>query len=49
MEDAVPGVEAGIAAGMTVFALCNDDKWRLERVHCIRSLGDIERHLSGAA
>jgi HAD superfamily hydrolase (TIGR01509 family) len=49
VEDAVPGIEAGIAAGMTVFALCDDDQWQSERVHVIRRLDEIRRYLPGAA
>jgi HAD superfamily hydrolase (TIGR01509 family) len=49
VEDAVPGIEAGIAAGMTVFALCDHDQWNSERVHVIRRLDEIRQYLPGAA
>jgi len=49
VEDAIPGVEAGIAAGMTVFAFCEHDRWNSERVHVIRRLDEIRRHLAATA
>ena len=41
VEDAAPGIEAGIAAGMTVFALCLEDRWNHDRVHVVSGLSDL--------
>jgi len=49
VEDAIPGVEAGIAAGMTVFAFSEHDRWNHERVHIIRRLDDVRSYLSATA
>jgi beta-phosphoglucomutase-like phosphatase (HAD superfamily) len=50
VEDAVPGIEAGVAAGMTVFALCEDNRrWKLDQVVGVRHLDVIRHHLIGAA
>jgi HAD superfamily hydrolase (TIGR01509 family) len=49
VEDALPGIEAGMAAGMTVFALGIDDGWSRGRVRKIRTLADISPWLSSAA
>jgi HAD superfamily hydrolase (TIGR01509 family) len=46
VEDAPLGVEAGLAAGMTVFALCDDDRWSGKQVHFVQRLCDITRYLS---
>jgi HAD superfamily hydrolase (TIGR01509 family) len=48
VEDAPLGIEAGIAAGMTVFALCEDGHWASDQVRVIRHLSDVGRHLTGA-
>lgn len=44
VEDSAPGIEAGVAAGMTVFALCAeseiDPRWRT-RVERIDRLGEL--------
>ncbi|MEK6346303.1 MAG: HAD-IA family hydrolase [Burkholderia sp.] len=44
VEDSAPGIEAGVAAGMTVFALCAerdlDSRWRT-RVERIDRLGEL--------
>jgi HAD superfamily hydrolase (TIGR01509 family) len=47
IEDGASGVEAGIAAGMTVFVLCAEDRWRHERVHPVRNYADLRLHLLG--
>jgi HAD superfamily hydrolase (TIGR01509 family) len=49
VEDAPLGVEAGLAAGMTVFALCEDQNWASDRVRTVRRLADISLYLNGAA
>jgi HAD superfamily hydrolase (TIGR01509 family) len=50
VEDAIPGIEAGVAAGMTVFALCEDNRrWKLDQVVVVRHLDEIRHHLIGAA
>jgi beta-phosphoglucomutase-like phosphatase (HAD superfamily) len=36
VEDGVSGIEAAIAAGMTVFALSGHDRWKLDQVVVIR-------------
>jgi HAD superfamily hydrolase (TIGR01509 family) len=51
VEDSLPGIQAGLVAGMTVFALY--DRQQLpediaERVICIRTLGDLDAELRGA-
>ncbi len=48
VEDAAPGIDAGIAAGMVVFALCDDDYPNHERVRTIRSLSEIGSQLTRA-
>jgi HAD superfamily hydrolase (TIGR01509 family) len=47
VEDDVVGVQAGIAAGMTVIALCADDRWAGENVRTVRRLADVRPHLTG--
>lgn len=48
VEDSVPGIQAGLAAGMRVFALCERSDVPadlVERVVCIDGLAAMERHL----
>ncbi|OZI34465.1 hypothetical protein CAL29_13200 [Bordetella genomosp. 10] len=48
VEDSIPGMEAGVAAGMTVFALCPTEKippQLRQRVLPIRRLDDLFEHL----
>jgi HAD superfamily hydrolase (TIGR01509 family) len=45
VEDAVPGIEAALAAGMSVFALCPYDHPDRGRVQVVESLADVTRHL----
>jgi HAD superfamily hydrolase (TIGR01509 family) len=48
VEDGLSGIEAGIAAGMTVFALGRDNTWPGERVRIVQCLDDVRRQLTGA-
>ena len=49
VEDGLTGIEAGVAAGMTVFALGHKDLWQSERVRIVQCLDDVRRSLTGAA
>jgi HAD superfamily hydrolase (TIGR01509 family) len=49
VEDGLSGIEAGIAAGMTVFALGRDEQWPSGRVRLVKCLDDVRRSLTGAA
>ena len=44
VEDAAPGVEAALAAGMRVLALC-ESRWPSDRVRGIRRLLDVRDHV----
>ena len=46
VEDAAPGIDAGIAAGMTVFALCDDERKGREGVRMIRNLTELTQYLA---
>jgi len=48
VEDGALGVDAGVAAGMTVFSLYPHDRWRNERVRFVRNLDDVRRSLECA-
>jgi HAD superfamily hydrolase (TIGR01509 family) len=45
VEDAAPGIDAGIAAGMTVFTLCDEERGSCGRVLKIHDLAEIRQHL----
>jgi HAD superfamily hydrolase (TIGR01509 family) len=44
VEDAGPGVEAALAAGMRVLALC-ESRWPSDRVRGIRRLSEVRDHV----
>src|SRR5262249_40554374 len=45
VEDGLSGIEAGVAAGMTVFALGRDERWPSERVRIVQRLDDVRQLL----
>ena len=50
VEDSLPGIEAGLAAGMQVFSLCRPDTVPADmarRIRPIRSLAELDRALHG--
>lgn len=49
VEDGLSGIEAGVAAGMTVFALGREEPWPNERVRTVKCLDEVRRSLTGVA
>lgn len=47
VEDDAVGVQAGLAAGMSVIVLCADDRWRDQNVRTVRRLADVHPYLTG--